>query len=429
MRVLFVSANTETVNMRALPFGLWCVATAVEQAGHQVFMVDLADHADPEAALAAALEEARPEVIGLSVRNIDDQCSAAPVFFLDRVRPVVEQCRRLSAAPVVLGGAGYSLFPVPALEFLRADFGIQGEGELAFVALLDALRRGSSLAEVPGLYRRGVGRLGVRRFVADLDRLPLPAARFLDNLPAPTADGAGPPLWVPVQMRRGCSMGCSYCSTATIEGDRVRSRSVGSLLAWLADRPALRRYPLYFVDNNFNLPPQPAHELCRGLEEMGAPFAWRCILHPHGVDSGLVQALARAGCREVSLGFESGSEKILEGMHKRFTPDEVRRTAGLLAEAGIRSMGFLLLGGPGETLESAEESLRFAASLPLAALRVTVGIRIYPDTELARLAVAEGLLSPIDDLLRPRFYLVPGLGPPLRELVKGWAKDRPSWIT
>jgi radical SAM superfamily enzyme YgiQ (UPF0313 family) len=72
-------------------------------------------------------------------------------------------------------------------------------------------------------------------------------------------------------------------------------------------------------------------------------------------------------------------------------------------------MGFLLLGGPGETRETVEESLAFADSLRLEALKTTVGIRIYPGTPLARRAVQDGMISPEDDLLQPRFYLTPGL--------------------
>ena len=74
-------------------------------------------------------------------------------------------------------------------------------------------------------------------------------------------------------------------------------------------------------------------------------------------------------------------------------------------------MGFLLLGGPGETRESVEESLAFARSLRLDDLRITVGIRIYPGTPLAKRAVAEGMIASEDDLLRPSFYLAPGLEP------------------
>jgi hypothetical protein len=91
-------------------------------------------------------------------------------------------------------------------------------------------------------------------------------------------------------------------------------------------------------------------------------------------------------------------------------------------------MGFLLLGGPGETKETVEESLSFVDSLPLDALKITIGIRIYPYTELASVAVREGLISPDDSLLFPKFYLTSDLEPWLQETVDAWAAERPNWI-
>jgi hypothetical protein len=87
-----------------------------------------------------------------------------------------------------------------------------------------------------------------------------------------------------------------------------------------------------------------------------------------------------------------------------------------------------MLGGPGETLNSAEESLRFADSLNLDCVKITMGIRIYPDTALARQAMEDGIVSADDDLLFPRFYMVPGLGEPLRQLVERWMSQRPNWL-
>jgi radical SAM superfamily enzyme YgiQ (UPF0313 family) len=139
--------------------------------------------------------------------------------------------------------------------------------------------------------------------------------------------------------------------------------------------------------------------------------------------------MARAGCREVSLGFESGNEEVLGAMNKRFSPDEVRRIAQMLGDYGIRRMGFLLLGGPGETRGSVEESLAFADSLALEAMKVTVGIRIYPHTALARAAVADGTISPTDNLFWPRFYLAREIREWLPETVRRWLADRPNWMT
>jgi len=96
-------------------------------------------------------------------------------------------------------------------------------------------------------------------------------------------------------------------------------------------------------------------------------------------------------------------------MNKRFLPKGVREISDRLAAHGIRRMGFLLLGGPGETQDSVAESLAFADSLHLDQLKITMGIRIYPDTPLAHTARREGVIAPGDNLLFPRFYLTPGV--------------------
>jgi len=138
--------------------------------------------------------------------------------------------------------------------------------------------------------------------------------------------------------------------------------------------------------------------------------------------------MAEAGCCEVSLGFESGSEQILKAMNKRFKPQDVKRISELIARHGIGQMGFLMLGGPGETRETVMESFTFAASLPLDSLKITQGIRIYPYTKLAQRAVQEGFISPQDDLLKPTFYLVPSLEGWLQETVATYVRYHPQWI-
>jgi radical SAM superfamily enzyme YgiQ (UPF0313 family) len=141
----------------------------------------------------------------------------------------------------------------------------------------------------------------------------------------------------------------------------------------------------------------------------------------------MVGLMARAGCEQVSIGFESGSGRMLKNMNKRFVPAKVRQISERLFEHGIKQMGFLLLGSPGETRESVEESLAFADSLQLDSLKITVGVRIYPHTHLAKMAVGDGIISSHDDLLFPRFYLTRGLEDWLPEAVKNWVTSRPHW--
>jgi len=223
-------------------------------------------------------------------------------------------------------------------------------------------------------------------------------------------------------------LSCSYCSTGEIEGRTLRRRSPDIVVEWIAQWRKTGVHQFYFVDNTFNLPASYAKEICRKLIDRDLNIRWWSILYPKGVDKELVAYLARAGCEQVSIGFESGSEQILKSMNKKFTLEEVRQISEMLSEYGIRRMGFLLLGSPGETRESVERSLLFADSLKLDSMKLTAGVRIYPRTSLAKKAIEEGIIAPDDELLFPRFYLAKGLEDWLPKTLKGWAATRPHWM-
>jgi radical SAM superfamily enzyme YgiQ (UPF0313 family) len=184
----------------------------------------------------------------------------------------------------------------------------------------------------------------------------------------------------------------------------------------------------YFVDNIFNFPASYAKEICRQIINQGLDMTWKAIIYPHRVDEELIDLMARAGCQEISLGFESGCEQILYAMNKKFTSQEVQATAEAFARFGIRQMGFLMLGGPGETRETVLESLAFADALPLQGLKITLGIRIYPHTDLAKVAISEGKISPEDSLLHPKFYMTGPIEHWLRETAEAWVAERPHWL-
>jgi radical SAM superfamily enzyme YgiQ (UPF0313 family) len=223
VRVLLISANTEMTDMVPLPLGLNCVAVAARNAGHDVRMLDLMGSGDSRSLLRDAIEPFRPGVIGISVRNIDDQNRSEPRFLLEPVRDMIALCRTLSAAPVVVGGAGYSIFPEAALRFLNANFGVCGDGEVAFTELLRSLERGDAPTGIAGLRIPGEKVRGEDVVRPRLETLPLPDP----SLWAVPAGRAGE-LWLPFQTRRGCPLACSYCSTPLIEGTAIRKRTINS---------------------------------------------------------------------------------------------------------------------------------------------------------------------------------------------------------
>lgn len=423
VRVLLIAANRSEINMRTMPLGLACVAQAAMNRRHAVKMLDLLQTEEILSAIAGSIAEIDPEVIGISIRNIDDQNINKTKFFFEDDNRVISLVRQLSSAPIILGGAGYSLYPEAILDSSEADIGIEGEGEAVFTEVLERLRKNESLDRLPGVHVKGRGLMAKRLIIRQPDDFELPDPGLLINSSCDPAD-----LWIPVQTRRGCPMGCSYCSTGKIEGTVTRKRTPKTVVEWMAKMKGRGVNQFYFVDNTFNMPPSYTMKLCRELAQASLGLKWRCILYPYRLDVKLVKAMAEAGCFEAAVGFECGNEKMLKRMNKRFRREDVVHVCSLLKQHGIRQTGFLMLGGPGETFESVRESLAFADSLGLDSMKVTVGIRIYPGTVLAEQARKEGVIAPDDDLLRPRFYISAGMEDEIRKVIDQYAASRPNWI-
>ncbi len=411
--------------MRTMPLGLAFVAEALKARGHEVKMLDLVRVENIEAGIAEAIGVFAPRVIGISIRNIDDQTMRGTHFLYQDDRQIIALVRNLARCPIVLGGAGYSMFPDAILADSLGDLGIEGEGEAAFASLLEKLEKGESPEGLPGVHVKGKGPVPSRKLIRDTGSFPMPDPGLILDAPV-----AGENIWVPVQTRRGCPMDCSYCSTASIEGRILRKRTVKSVVEWIARLTDFGVRQLYFVDNTFNLPRSYAMSLCKAMSDAALALQWRCILYPWRLDEELVETMARAGCIEVAVGSESADDEILKRMNKRFRRDDMAEASKLLKKHGIKQMGFLMLGAPGETRQSVEESLAFTDSLAFDALKISIGIRIYPGTALADEARKEGIITPGDTLLEPRFYITPGLDEEwIRQTVAQYAATRPNWIT
>ena len=205
MKVLLINATREQINMPVFPIGLSCVASAAAQTGHDVKLVDCTLAPATPDYIKQVTSEFAPDVIGIGIRNIDTQNISAPMFLIKDAADAVKACREVSGAPIVLGGAGYSIYPEAALEFCGADAGIAGEGEAAFPRLLAHIENGGKAADAPGVVRPGAHGAIKRQFERRLDLFPLPGYREWESI------GGKENIWIPVQSRRGCPLACSYC--------------------------------------------------------------------------------------------------------------------------------------------------------------------------------------------------------------------------
>jgi len=416
MKVLLISENRCRDNLIPYPLGTACIAAAAREAGHEVRGLDLMFSDDPAADVVQDIASFRPQCIGLSIRNIDNQDMREPEFYLPQVREVVEALRSETDAPVVLGGAGFSIFPLECLEYLGLEMGVVGEGEGAFVALLESLERGAVIEDLPGLALRREGRARVNPPEPYLEpqTLPAPDREVFDVTRYNWVPGKTPPYLANLQARRGCHMRCIYCSTPLIEGRAVRRREP----AVVADELSSLQYEygistVFFADPLFDYPPGYTRELCREIKAKGLSMKWICSLNPLYADRELLELMREAGCASLSIGNESGSEDILDSLKKGFSREDITRAIRDGKDLGFAVNCFLLLGGPGENENTVRESVEMMSELEPDAVRVTVGIRIFPGCELHDIALREGIISPEHNLLHPTFYL---------------SKDTESWL-
>lgn len=361
MRVLLVSANRERLPSPVVPIGVLAVAGAVRDA-HDVSVLDLCFEADPKEALRERIRSFRPDVIGLGIRNLhtnayDGTSQQLIADYAALVRTMKAETK--NSAPVVIGGAGFSLRPNTLLPELGGDFGVVGEGEWAFRSIVDMLARNETPARITkGAMVDAPVRLMKRPLASDLDRLPA-IARELADARYYAFDGTDN-----IQTKRGCAFACAYCDYPDLEGSKVRVRDPEVIADEVAARAKHENISyLFFVDSVFNVPRSHAIAVCEAIARRGSPIPWVCYASPAGLDEDVVAAMAKAGCVGVEIGSDSGSEIILERLNKPFKLAQIARVQQLFRRFGILSCHTFVLGAMGETATEAEVTLRFVEKL------------------------------------------------------------------
>jgi anaerobic magnesium-protoporphyrin IX monomethyl ester cyclase len=406
-RVLLVSTNRERQPYPVVPNGLACIASALDDAGHTVSFLDLCFAADPVASARRAAVEFRPDVIGVSVRNIDNSDAIALRHYTPEAREVLHSLRRASPeAKVIAGGAAFGVAPEALFRDLGVDYAVAGDGERASVALVDALSSGRPIEALPGLVR---DRNGTVAFTppgedADLDSLPRPSLHRWVDLARYQRHGAT----IPIQTKRGCVYKCIYCTYRNVEGWGYRTRDpeiVADEIEELKVKAGVSHFD--FVDSTFNSPPGHAIQVCEAIarRKLGVHLDTTNFT-PATASAELLGAMRAAGFRSLGITAESASDTVLETLEKGFNAAKVREVAERVEKFGIKALWIFLVGGPGETTKSIEETLEFAAWRLRRgdAVYLTVGLRIYPGTTLHRIAIAEGVVPATSTLLDPTFY-------------------------
>ncbi len=395
MKILLISANVTMSPYPIYPLGLSIVAASLKRAGHDVLQVDFLEQQTSLDAVADEVSAYGPGLVGISVRNIDNTNLVHEQYYIQNVKNIVSRIRKVSGAKVLLGGAGFSLMPEAILEETGADFGIVGEGEILAAEFANNAARGV----YPDTKVIGPS--------ARLEGDEIGSALYDDRLLSFYLHSGN---IASIQTKRGCTYKCVYCTYPVLEGSNLRLRDPKAVvddIVLLRDR--FKTKYIFFVDSVFNDDDGTYLKVIEEMERRNVSIPWTGFFKPGGLNDGIVERMKRTGFVAAEVGADAASDRTLKRMGKSFTFAQIRQCNDLFVRHGIATSHYFMFGGPGETWETVEEGIENVLSLQKCVSFLFMGIRILPGTPLHRLALKEKVISESQPLLKPVYYLAPGL--------------------
>ncbi len=370
-----------------IPLGIAYLGAVAEKAGHQVTVIDCQAEKLTYETFRERITQTPSDLIGLTATTLLYKSAMKLITLAKQTQP---------QAVTVLGGSHGTFWDENALkEYPSLDIVVRREGEETFIELLNKLQTHSSLSNVLGItYRNGdtIVQNPDRPFIEDLDALPFPAHHLL---PLESLKHNGKIIF-PLVSSRGCVYWCDFCSTVRMFGRGYRMRSPKNVvdeMQLVHDKYGIDQVTFY--DDAFSVDRNRVVKICQELKDRKLQMKWDCGTRVDMVDRELMKTMRDAGCFAVWLGVESGSEVMLGAMNKRIKLNQTRLAYKTAHELGLMTIANVVLGFPGETEQTARETIRFVKELN----PDDVGFYIatpYPGTPMYELVKKNGWLRVTD---------------------------------
>jgi anaerobic magnesium-protoporphyrin IX monomethyl ester cyclase len=362
----------------AEPLGLAYLASAVRQDGHHVEIVDGAVGDETPDTIAEKVKREGMDLVGITMLT--------PMY--GAVTKTVAAIRAASPGTVIVtGGAHATALPEETVLDTGCHIAVIGEGEQTFRELAGAVEKGAPLDDVHGICFKADGKLirtAARQFETDLDRFPPPARDLLPMdryfLTATRVRGSG--YCGTVIVSRGCPFKCSYCSHPF--GRTFRTHSPERIISEIEELVNVyKASEINMEADTLTLNRKFILSLCDALIARGIhkKIKWTCESRADTLDEEVLARMREAGCWQISVGIESGVDRLLREIEKGEDTVEIKKKIGLINRMGISVRGFFMLGLPTETREESFETIRFAKGLALDWAQFTITTP-YPGTPL-----------------------------------------------
>lgn len=372
------------------PLGLCCLAAVLRENSIDVEIID-------SIALKIGFEETvnkavnnNPMFVGFSAET-PTICNAAKLAeMIKRKRPDIT---------TIIGGTHISALPEKTMEsFPQLDIGVIGEGEMTLLELLNTLSNGRDVRNVRGLVIRRNNKPVMtdrRESIKCLDSLPVPAWDLLPFLPHHyylSFYSVRKTPSISLVTSRGCGFKCSFCYQGVF-GRKVRRHSAAYVMNMIRDlyhNYGIRE--IRFQDDIFLSDENRLVTLCEMLINENLDISWSCLSSVEKIKKETLSIMKKAGCWQILLGIESGSQVILREIKKNVRLSQIESGLRLIHDAGIRSVGYFMIGYPAETRDTIKETIKFARKMPIDDFRMNYLVP-FPGTEIHSVASRTGILN------------------------------------
>ncbi len=395
MKCFLVDANIATSPYPVYPLGMSMVANALKKANHDVFQFDFLQSNSSYENLCSIIAEKQPEIIGISMRNIDNVNSLKEEKYTGVVKSIVKAIKSVTSSPVVLGGTAFSILPEKLLEVIGADFGIVGEGEELMVKLTSLIE-----ADKPPLQK-------IFKAKSDLKGTQIQRAYYDKDIMNYYLENGS---IANVQTKRGCIHRCVYCSYPYLEGNKFRNRDIQETIddiKFLQNECKVKM--IFFTDSVFNDRQGNYIKLLEEMVRQNISIPWTAYIKPEKISQSTIKLMKKTGVRGVEIGSDGASDESLAGLGKSFRFKDVIECNKNFADNKVATANFFMFGCPNETISSVMDGIDNIIKLKQTVSFIFQGIRILPNTKLYNIALEQGVIDQDNDLLEPVYYITPGL--------------------
>ncbi|MFH2057520.1 MAG: lipid biosynthesis B12-binding/radical SAM protein [Pseudomonadota bacterium] len=417
-KILLISSNTNIEPLPVYPIGMAIIASALKQKGHDVKQFDfLYNQETCGISIENIITRFDPDFIGISIRNIDnvDSLTKNSNWYLADVKQIIHTIKKISKKPVIVGGAAFSIMPEQILNYIKADYGIIGEGEIALPDLIDDLLQNKKIDRI---IQAKNNQINNNDFLAPL---------YENELVKYYVDKTG---MLNYQTKRGCPHGCNYCSYPLIEGKKFRKQTPQFVVKnLLAMKKQFNVDSVFFTDSVFNDSQGHYLEVAREMVRQKCDMKWSAYFRPDKISDNELELLKQSGLYAMEIGSDAACDTTLKGINKSFDFDTILALNEGCLKQDIVCAHFFMFGGPGETYETVKESFNNIEKLKGCVVFAFSGIRILPGTQLQNIAIEQNIISKENTLLKPCYYISPHVE---KEKMEAWImaafKKHKAWL-